>query len=80
MRSLKPDLPALAALLVAYGIFSSRGYRGPLAEVRSPVARITLEPGRHVDLDLDLLLLRPMPRAGACPTVSMHLHNAEGHG
>ncbi|MEM9552794.1 MAG: hypothetical protein AAGC60_00925 [Acidobacteriota bacterium] len=78
MRTLTAYLPALLVSVAAYAVFSHPGHRRPLVQIESPIAQLTLAPGRHVDLDLDLLVLRQTPRVGACPTLSMHLRDTAG--
>ena len=78
MRRLIPFLPALVVGLAAFLFFDSWGDRRSVAMVETPLARLSLGPGRHLDFELAFRVLHLPARLDACPTLFVHLLDAEG--
>lgn len=78
MRRLKPFLPALAVALAAAAVFAWPIDRRSLAEIETPIEELSLAAGEHLDFELALRVLRLPARVGACPTLFLHLRDAEG--
>ncbi len=78
MRRLIPFLPALIVGLAAAAVFTGWGAKRSMAVVETPMLHLSLEPGRHLDFELALQVLRLPPRLLACPTLFLHLLDADG--